>query len=148
MKLHRRIALAALAVALVSIPLAAEPPHDDAAVRAPLEHYLLGHATGDPEHFRKAFHPEAKLFWVRNGELMQRSSDEFIAGATGKPAPDEAQRKRRIVSIDVSGDVASAKIELDYPGRTFIDYMSLVRLGDEWKIINKTYVAHVKPAAE
>jgi hypothetical protein len=112
---------------------------EEAAVRAALAHYLQGHATGVPEHFRQAFHPEAKLFWVRDGELAQRTSEEYIAGARGEPAPDESERQRRIESIDITGNAAMAKIVLDYPGAVFTDYMALLKVNDEWRIVNKIF---------
>ena len=117
---------------------------EEDGVRAALEHYLQGHATGQAEHFQQAFHPEAKLFWVRNGQLAQRTSAEYIAGARGTPAQDEAERKRWIESIDIAGNAASAKIILDYPGVTFTDYMSLLKVDGEWKIVNKIFYREPK----
>ena len=64
---------------------------------------------------------------------------DFVSRAPGKPPADEAQRKRRIVSIDVSGDAALAKVELDYPKVFFVDYLSLLKIDGEWKIAQKTY---------
>ena len=112
---------------------------EETGVRAALEHYLQGHATGQADHFRQAFHPEAKLFWVNDGELAQRTSEAYIAGARGEPAPNEAERVRRIESIDITGNAASAKIVLDYPGVVFTDYMSLLKVDGEWKIVNKIF---------
>ncbi|HEY0080430.1 MAG TPA: nuclear transport factor 2 family protein [Pyrinomonadaceae bacterium] len=120
---------------------------EEAAVRQAIEHYFRGHATGDGEHFKKAFHPESKLFWIRNGEFAQRTSADYIAGASGKPAPDEAQRKRRIESIDITGNAAMVKVVLDYPSMRFTDYMSMLKIGSEWKIVNKTYVAEPKKSS-
>ncbi len=88
---------------------------EETGVRQALEHYLRGHATGQGENFRKAFHPDAKLFAIRDGKYWQLTSEEYIARAPGKPAADEAQRKRTIEAIDISGNVAVAKIVLDYP---------------------------------
>lgn len=112
-------------------------------VRDALQHYLQGHATGDPEHFRQIFHPEAKLFSVRDGQLAQRTSAEYIAGVSGRPAADEAQRRRSIEHVDVAGDAAIARIVLDYPRARYVDYMSLLRVNGEWKIVNKTF--HMEP---
>jgi putative lumazine-binding protein len=103
-----------------------------------------GHATGDGAHFSAVFHPDSKLFWVRDSQLMQRTSAEYIAGAPGKPAADEPQRKRRIVSVDVTGNAASAKIELDYPSAKLTDYMSLLKVSGEWKIVNKIFTSEQK----
>ena len=117
---------------------------EEAAARVPLENYLKGHATGDAEFFKKAFHPEAKLFWFRDGKFNTRTSAEYIAGASGKPAADEAQRKRWIESVNITGNAGVAKIVLDYPQTKFADYMSLLKVDGEWKIINKTFYAEPK----
>ena len=114
---------------------------EETAVRQALEHYMRGHATGQGEHFRRIFHPDAKLFAVRDGKYWQLTSEEYIARASGKPADDEAQRKRRIETVDVTGNAAVAKIVLEYPSVKFTDYMSLLKIDGEWKIMNKTFYA-------
>lgn len=116
-----------------------EMSSDEAAVRAALQHYLDGHATGDGSHHQQVFHPEAKLFWVRDGELNQRTSAAYIAGASGSPADNESERKRWISNVDVTGTTATARIILDYPGVYITDYMSLLKIDGEWKIINKIF---------
>jgi hypothetical protein len=115
-----------------------------AAVRVPLENYLKGHATGNPEFMRKAFHTEGKLIFVRDGKYTTRTFDEYIAGINGKPAADETERKRWIESIDVAGNAATGKIILDYPTVKFIDYMTLLKIDGEWKIVNKSFYAEPK----
>lgn len=58
------------------------------AVRVPLENYLQGHATGNPEFMKKAFHTEGKLIFIREGKYTTRTFEEYIAGMKdGKPAP-------------------------------------------------------------
>lgn len=118
---------------------------EEAAARVPLENYLKGQATGDGEFMRKAFHPEAKIFSYRNNQLNQMPLTEFAGRFTGKSAPDEAQRKRWIESIKITGSAGFAVIVLDYPTVKFVDYMSLLKVGDEWKIINKTFHMEPKP---
>jgi hypothetical protein len=140
-------AIVLLALLLVPLLATATPPENaDAAVRAPVEAYLRGHATGDGEEWRKAFHPAAMVTGLRDGKLVSVSAPDFIARAPGKPAADEALRKRRIVSIDVSGDAAVAKVELDYPKVLFVDYLSLLRIDGEWKIAQKTYTGTTRKA--
>lgn len=126
---------------------AAQHPDKD-LVRVPLENYLKGHATGDGEYFKKAFHTEGNMIWVRDGKYSTRSFAEYIAGATGKPAADESKRKRWIESVEVVGNAAVAKIILDYPTVKFTDYMTLLKIDGEWKIINKSFFAEPRPAIE
>lgn len=74
------------------------------------------------------------------------TAPDFVSRASGKPPADEAQRRRRIVSIDVAGDAALAKVELDYPKVFFVDYLSLLKVDGEWKIAQKTYTGTSKKA--
>lgn len=126
---------------------AAVPPQgsEEAAVRAAIENYFLGHATGNGDYFRKVFHPDSKLFWIKDGKLTQLTSDEYISRASGKPPDDEAQRKRSILSVDITGNAAVVKVLLDYPSARLTDYMSMLKIDGEWKIVNKTFVAEPKP---
>ena len=130
-------------IGLFSIAAFAQTPEKDAA-RVPLENYIKGHATGDGEFMKKAFHTEGNLIFVRDGKYTTRSFADYIAGFTGKPAADEANRKRSIEAIDVSGNAAVAKIILDYPATRFVDYMSLLKIDGEWKIVNKIFYAEPK----
>ena len=135
--------LFALLFSICSAATNAQTSDKDAA-RVPLENYLKGHATGDGEYMRKAFHTEGNLIFIRDGKFTTRSFAEYIAGFTGKPAADEANRKRSIESIEVSGNAGVGKIILDYPTTRFVDYMSLLKIGDEWKIVTKIFYAEQK----
>jgi hypothetical protein len=140
MRKHIVLAIAALVTPiLAAIAVAGGGSDEERAVREVVGLYFQGHATGNGEPWRVAFHPESKLFWVKDGQLAQRTSAEFIAGATGQPAPDEAKRKRRVLSVDVSNDAAVAKVDLDYPGRHLVDYLSLLKVDGRWKIVNKIF---------
>lgn len=114
------------------------------AVKVPLENYIKGHETGDGEYMKKAFHTEGNLIFIRDGKYTTRSFAEYIAGMSGKPAADENKRKRAIESIDIAGNAAVARIVLDYPSAKFIDYMALLKINGEWKIVNKTFYAEPK----
>ena len=80
----------------------------------------------------------------RDGKLTNLSVEEFAKFFSGKQAKDEAERKRSIESIEISGNAAIAKIVLDYPTIKFIDYMSLLKIDGEWKIVNKSFYAEPK----
>ena len=137
----------ALAVAVVAVGAwAMAPSEDEVAVRAALQHYIQGHATGDGAHMRMAFHPQARLFWSSADTLATRTSEEYIARMPGKPGADEGTgvRKRTIELVDVTGNAAIGKIVLDYPEAHIVDYMSLVKTKGEWKIVNKIFMTEMK----
>ena len=139
--MDRALIVALTALALSTGPMVAQsaPAEDEAGVRAALQHYLNGHATGNPEEFRQAFHPDARMTFVRDGKLVITPISEYIARASGKPAADEAQRKRRIASIEITGTAAVGRIELDYPSAFLVDYMTLLKDNGRWVIIAKSF---------
>ena len=140
---HARYAALAAVLLAVGAWISAPTP-DEVAVRAALEHYIQGHATGDGSHMRIAFHPVARLYWSNADTLATRTLDEYVAGSSGHPAPDEASRKRRIERIDVTGNAAMGKIILDYPDAYLVDYMSLLKTNGEWRIVNKIFNREMK----
>lgn len=117
---------------------------EEAAARVPLDNYIQGHVTGNGDFMRKAFHSEAKVMAFRDGKMMNLTAEEFASRFNGKPAADEAQRKRRIESVEITGNAGVGKIVLDYPTVTFTDYMSLLKVDGEWKIVNKVFYAEPK----
>ena len=123
----------------LAVPVAAQSQADLDAARVPLELYLKGHAEGNGDYMRQAFHPDARIFWVSDGGVAYRNAEAFASMFSRGPASDEADRKRTITSLDVTGDVAIATIELDYPRVFLTDYMTLIKVDSEWKIINKAY---------
>ena len=137
-----------LTIACLSMPggAHAQQAAQDAAVRKPLEAYLRGHATGDGAHMRQAFLPSAHIEGIRDGKFLSWTADEYIAGFKGKPAEDEAKRKRSIDQVDVTGNAAMARVTLDYPSGTFTDYFVLLKVDGEWKIANKVWTRNPKPA--
>jgi hypothetical protein len=137
-----RIVLSTLVISvLVSMAVIAQQnASETTAVRKAIEdHYFKAHATGDGNALKGYFVEEGRMMWVQDGQLRVRTSTDYVSGFSGKPPADEAKRQRRIVMTDVTGDVAIAKVELDYPGTFFTDYFTLARLEGEWKIIHKTY---------
>lgn len=114
------------------------------AAKVPLNDYLQAQATGNGDLIRKAFFKDARIMAFRDGKLTNLSVEEFAGRFSGKAADDEAKRKRRIESLDISGNAAIAKIVLDYPTVKFVDYMSLLKIDGEWKIVNKSFYAEPK----
>lgn len=132
--------LLSLTGAAPSEPLAGQASGEEAAVREALGYYLQGHATGVRETMAMAFHPEAHLTYVLDdGTVRTITLEDFLSGFSGRPAPDEAQRVRTIEMVDIAETAAVGKIILDYPTIRFVDYMSLLKVNGEWKIIHKSY---------
>lgn len=145
----RLLAVPALLTAMwLSTPSVALAQHatEESAARKPLEAYLQGHATGDGSFMRQAFLPTAHIEGIRDGKFLSWTAEEYIAGFNGKPAADEARRRRSIDLVDVRGNAAMARVTLAYPSGTFTDYFVLLKVDGEWKIANKVWTREAKPA--
>jgi metallo-beta-lactamase class B len=112
----------------------------DPGPRAAIELYFQAHALGDGNYIRQAFNPDAKISFVDHDQLKQWTREEFANRFRG-PAPDEYRRVRRVESLDVNSDAASAVVTLDYGQVLFRDHLSLLEIGGQWKIVSKVFSA-------
>jgi hypothetical protein len=133
-----RLFLATL-LTLAPIPLAAQRSPDEAGVRAAIEQYFRGHATADSTVMRQAFLPTAHIEGIRNGSFSSWTVNEYVGGMNGVPAADEAERRRTIDEVSVTGTAATAKATLLHGPTHFTDYFVLLKVNGEWKIANKVY---------
>lgn len=134
---YTRFALLALLVLLPAVAQAQTP--DEQGVRSAINQYFRGHATASGDDMRKAFLPTAHIEGIRDGKFVSWTVDEYCSRFTGKPASDEASRKRTIDSVDVSGTAAMARATLVHGATTFTDYFVLLKVDGVWKIANKVY---------
>jgi Putative lumazine-binding len=145
MKNNLAFSLAAFAVAAFAQPVAAEPVTITSEVRAavslPLETYIRAHAIGDGKLLMTAFRRDAILQGADKSGTVSLSAAQYARSFSGRPADDEAKRKRSFEILSVADDAAVAVVVLDYPAVKYTDYMSLLKIKGEWKIVNKTYFA-------
>ena len=75
--------------------------------------------------------------WWREGTEKRKQDPAFD--------PTRAKMDCRIVSLDVTGGAAAAKVEMSRDGKlVYTDYLSLLRFSDGWKIAAKVYHSHKK----
>ena len=122
-----------LAILLVAGTAAAQDSPRDA-----IELYFQAHASGNGDFIRQAFTPEAKITFVENGHLRQWTREEFAARFLSL-ANDEYRRVRRVDRLDITGTAASAVLTLNYPQVLFTDHLSLLRIENQWKVVNKVF---------
>jgi hypothetical protein len=120
---------------------------EKAAVAAVLQNFISAYVTGDADTLRKAFRSDGIMvgYSPRSKAVVTRNGIEFAKGFDGKPAADEAQRKRSFEILDITHHGALAKVIMDYPGWYGIDYLSLAKIDGQWIIISKTWHGQVKP---
>ena len=133
-----------LAILLLAPSIAAQQT-EEPAVRAVVAQYFRGHATADPAEMRKAFLPTAHIEGIRDGKFVSWTAEEYSSRFSGKPAADEASRKRTIDSVSVVGTAAMVKATLVHGTTTFTDYFVLLKVDGAWKIANKVYSSRPTP---
>ena len=114
---------------------------DEAAVRQTVQYYFDGGRNRDSITLRKAFHPEARMLFARDGKLAAVPIGEYISrvGSEQRKPGEVDSTERRVVSVDVVGDAAVAKLELKRPEALLTDYMSLLKVDGRWLIVNKIF---------
>jgi Putative lumazine-binding len=101
---------------------------------------LDGEATGNIEKLGEAFHDDARMFGSLAGERYDVPISELFDLAASSPA-DTGNYRARILGVHQTGDAALATVaEESYWGTvSFIDYLSLAKIGGTWKIVNKLF---------
>ncbi len=113
----------------------------EAQVRAVVERYLHGLKFNNVKDFEAAFWPEARLFFVKKdgsiGQLTQQEWYRMFAGAEGK----EEEGTLTILAVDVTDNAASVKVIETYATSVYVDYLNMLHIGGEWRIVNKIYTS-------
>ena len=111
---------------------------DEAAIRATVTDYIEGYYTGDAGRMEKSLHPHYLKHTISgsNGHLkmtektgLQMVQDVRLHGPSEVPA---SEKKEQITILDVTGDVASAKLVTEH----WVDHMTLSKWNGEWKIVS------------
>lgn len=108
---------------------------DEAGVRTCLENYM----SGQGDRVEKAFHPSASMKYidVQTKEFKDVPIADFIARV--KANTNKTERKIEIVSLNVEGSAAQAKIRIETDKVIMNDYMNLLEINGEWKIVSKIF---------
>lgn len=109
-----------------------------------LRNYLDGGTNRDQAMVTKAFRPEASMIFVRDGAFTVMPITEYLANI--KPGP-KIDRATRIVSINVVGNAAQAQVESEGADYRMVDFVNLLEVGGEWRIVNKIFSRQPKAVA-
>lgn len=105
--------------------------------------YLDGLYEGDGTKIAAAFHPCAHLYSVaEGGGVADLSRAEWLERMASRPKPSEQglQREDRILAMDMAGEEAACvKVNCCIPPRFFTDYLLLLKTGEGWRIVAKSF---------
>ncbi len=114
-------------------------------VEKALNYYLDGGTNNNYYQLANAFHRNATMKYMTTDGYQETNALEFFSNNM-RPGPRQ-DRLTRIKSIDISGNSASAHIEIEYPTFSFHDYMHLLKFDDEWKIVSKIFYRQERESA-
>lgn len=130
-----------------SLGVAAQTRADTVAIRQAALDYIESQHRPDPAQMARGVHPllVKRTFWKHRQSdrqyLMESHSDqmELLAATYNKQGDKFPERPRKeVILLDVSDNTASVKLIAD----AWIDYMHIVKLNNEWKIVNVLWQFH------
>ncbi len=114
---------------------------DEDLIRHSIQNYFNGTAYNQLDQIRSAFHPEAELYLEnREGELWKMKAAEYIALFEKNEPGKFNGRYSKIMSIDITGNLALVKAEILMPkrNRRYVDVFIMKEVSEGlWQIISK-----------
>jgi hypothetical protein len=134
--MKKSVIIAFLVLSVYTTAFAQNKTDDQQGVKECLENYMSG--SGD--RLEKAFHPSATMKYIdyKSGEFKDVPIAEFISRVKSNPNAGK-DRKIEIVSMNIEGNAAQAKIKIETANVVMNDYMNLLKINGEWKIVSKIF---------
>ena len=115
--------------------------NDKAMIEKTVQYYIDGAISGKGDDMKPGFHADATIFGYAGDDLFAGPIQKLFDWNDNNGAATGL--KARIADIDISGTVASVRLELDnWTGHKFTDMFTLLKVDDEWKIMNKVFHLH------
>lgn len=110
-----------------------------------IHNYLEGIYQGDVERLRSSFTDNAQLWGEVKGAEYFKSLENYLEGVKNRKSPRELDEafKMKILSLEITGNIATAKLHVPMLGYNYYDFLSLGIVKGEWKIVNKLFT-HVE----
>lgn len=106
-------------------------------IQQTVNYYLDGLAANNFEMISKAFHENATMKFIAEEDYKEVNVIDFFREITKKPS--NATRLTKITSIGFSGTAANAQVEMELPNYSYFDFLNLLKIDGQWKIVGKIY---------
>lgn len=119
----------------------ADNPDAEAIRQVITSAYVEGlHMNGSRDAIRAGFHPDFVMKVLTEEGISDVTIEEWIARLPEEGTPPPRTVDHEIPDVSVSGVAATARVEILFDGRlVFTDYMSLYKIGDDWRIVAKIF---------
>jgi glucose/arabinose dehydrogenase len=104
-------------------------------IESMIQLYFDGWAAGDTLKLGKAMHASCRLKNYRDGKFVEYPRNQYLSFF--KPHARPQNLNTRIVSIDITNNMGSAKVEISTERDLFTDYFNLMKISEGWVIADK-----------
>ena len=115
--------------------------NDREMIENAVQHYIDGARSGKGDDMKPAFHADATIFGYVGDDLFAGPIQGLYDWNDNNGAATELEAS--IADIDITGTIATVRLELDnWTGHNYTDLFTLLKVDDEWKIMNKVFHLH------
>ncbi len=110
-------------------------PTERQLIENTIQRYFDGWATGDTTKLGGAMHTSCYLKNYNNGKFVTFTRNQYLS--LFKLHERTKNLKTHIVSIDITNNMGSAKVEISTERDLFTDYFNLMKTNEGWFIADK-----------
>jgi aldose sugar dehydrogenase len=110
-------------------------PTERELIEKTIQLYFDGWATGDSTKLGQAMHTSCHLKNFRDGKFIEFTRSQYLN--LFKPHERSKNLSTRIVSVDITNNMGSAKVEISTEKDLFTDYFNLMKTNEGWFIADK-----------
>ncbi|WP_309994672.1 nuclear transport factor 2 family protein [Arcicella sp. BE140] len=125
---------------LLCLSFSVKAQSEDDAIKTCVNNYLDGVLKGDAARLNLAFHPTAMLRTVNTntGALQDIPVAKFIA-TTPAGGIETKGGSTKLVGYSYIGVSALATVELRFGDFKYVDLLSMLKFGNDWKIVSRVF---------
>lgn len=115
---------------------------DEKLIKDAIQTYFDSMYESSSDKVFAAFHPNARITGYLEDGLHEMSVGDFAGFVESQqPSPQAKGEPARldILSVEIAGNTATARVRDDYLSMTFLDSLSLLKTDGRWSIYNKLF---------
>ena len=117
----------------------AVPTTDYNNVIAVAQQYVDGLRTGSVDQIAEAFHQDAVMYGFTNGQLLGGPIDNLYKFVAQNGKAPQITTRLDVLAITPTTAVVRVDMEHDVIGADYNDYLTLLNIEGNWKVIAKVY---------
>ena len=126
-----------LLTGLMGMTRVAQAQTDEALVKETLLNYLEGGTNQDTARLNRAFFGGVLQMNInREGRPVATTKRDFMGKVR---LGQKLDRTTRIVSYSIINNAATATVESEYADFKYVDYLNLLKIGNDWRIVSRVF---------